>query len=185
MNRALRRVHAQIPCGSPRRSMHSRRKPNRALMSAAYKREGDDKSEGEGRGGRDRVRAREGGAGTAEVRGSEGRARSRPRATHSARRAPRQHPGPAPPRPAPPPPPHHTHLVVAPDQVDGGGVLNLEGQQQADGLQGVGAPVDIVAQEEVVDVGDVASRAGRAVLLKQAHEVPKLAVQVAEDFDGG
>ena len=64
-------------------------------------------------------------------------------------------------------------------------MLNLEGQQQADGLQGVGAAVDIVAQEEVVDVGDVAGRAGRAVLLKQAHEVPKLAVQVAEDFDGG
>jgi hypothetical protein len=85
----------------------------------------------------------------------------------------------------PPPLTPQTHLMVAPDQVDGGRLLNLEGQQQADGLQGVGAPVDIIAQEKVVDVCDVAGRAGGAVLLEQAHEVSELAVEVAEDLDGG
>lgn len=37
---------------------------------------------------------------------------------------------------------------------------------------------------QVVDVGDVAGGGGRAVLLKQPHQVAKLAVQVAKDLDG-
>ena len=35
LNRELSRVQAQTPCWSPSRSMHSRRKPKSALMSAA------------------------------------------------------------------------------------------------------------------------------------------------------
>ena len=72
--------------------------------------------------------------------------------------------------------------MVAADEVHVFGVLDLQGQQQADGLQGVGPAVDVVPQEEVVNVGDVAGRAGRAVLLKQAHEVPELPVQVPKDL---
>jgi len=49
----------------------------------------------------------------------------------------------------------------------------------------VRAPVDVITQEQIVNVGDVARRAGRAVLLKQAHEIAKLAMQVAKDLDGG
>ena len=35
LNSAFRRVQAQMPCGSPSRSMHSMRNPKSALMSAA------------------------------------------------------------------------------------------------------------------------------------------------------
>jgi hypothetical protein len=41
-----------------------------------------------------------------------------------------------------------------------------------------------LTQEQVVDVGDVARGVGGAILLKQAHEVAKLAVQVAKYLDG-
>lgn len=54
------------------------------------------------------------------------------------------------------------------------GVLNFESQQQADGLQRVGPSVHIVAQEQVVNVGDVPSCGGGAVLLKESHQVAKL-----------
>ena len=77
------------------------------------------------------------------------------------------------------------HLMVAAYEVHGGGVLDLEGQQQADGFQAVGPPVHVVPQEQVVDVWNIPCSAGRPVLLKQAHEVPELAVQVAEDLHGG
>lgn len=72
--------------------------------------------------------------------------------------------------------------MVAAYEVHGLGVLELEREQQADGLQGVRAPVHVVAQEQVVDVGDVARGRGRAVLLEQPHQVPELPVQVPEDL---
>ena len=74
------------------------------------------------------------------------------------------------------------HLMVAAYEVHSLGVLELQRQQQADGFQGVRAPVHVVAQEQVVDVGDVTRGRGRAVLLKQPHQVAKLAVQVPEDL---
>ena len=49
----------------------------------------------------------------------------------------------------------------------------------------MGPAVDVIAEEQVIDVSDVTRRAGRAVFLEQAHEVAKLAMQVAEDLDGG
>ena len=76
-----------------------------------------------------------------------------------------------------------TCLMIAPDEVHVLGMLNLKRQQQADGLQAVRAPVHVIAQEQVVDVRDVAGGAGGAILLKEPHEVAKLAVQVAEDLD--
>ena len=81
--------------------------------------------------------------------------------------------------------PQSPHLVVAANQVHRVRVLDLEREEQADGLERVRAAVDVVAQEDVVDVRDVARRARRAVLFKQAHEVPKLAVEVAKDLGGG
>lgn len=75
--------------------------------------------------------------------------------------------------------------MVASDQVHRGRVLDLEREQQADGLERVRAAVDVVAEEKVVDVRDVPSGARRAVLLEKAHQVTELAVQVSEDLDGG
>ena len=50
--------------------------------------------------------------------------------------------------------------------------------------QGEGGGGGCVHQEQIVDVGDVAGGGGRAILLEQPHQVPELAVQVAEDLDG-
>lgn len=72
--------------------------------------------------------------------------------------------------------------MVAANEVHGLGVLYLERQQQADGLQGVGPPVHIVPQEQVVYIGDVPGRGGGPVLVKQAHQVQELPVQVSEDL---
>ena len=77
---------------------------------------------------------------------------------------------------------HGAYLVIATYEVHRMWVLDLESKQQADGLEAVRSPVDIVAQEQVIDVGDVACSAGRAILLEQPHEVAKLAVQVAKDL---
>ena len=53
------------------------------------------------------------------------------------------------------------------------GVLDLVGQQQADGLQGLLASVHVVAQEQVVALGREAS------VFKQPKQVVVLAVDVA------
>ena len=79
----------------------------------------------------------------------------------------------------------NTHLVVASDQVHRGGVLDLEREQQADGLERVRAAVDVVAEEKIVDVRDVPGSARRAVLFEKAHQVAKLPVQVPEDLHRG
>mmetsp|Transcript_25633 Transcript_25633/g.42855 ORF Transcript_25633/g.42855 Transcript_25633/m.42855 type:complete len:215 (+) Transcript_25633:1200-1844(+) len=63
-------------------------------------------------------------------------------------------------------------------------IFDLEGQQQHDRLQRVRAAIDVVPEEEVVDVRDVPLGGWAAELREQAHEVPKLAVQVAEYLDG-
>jgi hypothetical protein len=46
-------------------------------------------------------------------------------------------------------------------------------------------PVHIVAQEEIVYVRNVAGRGGRPILVEKPHEVAKLPVQVAKEFDWG
>ena len=73
-------------------------------------------------------------------------------------------------------------LVVAPDEGDAIGVAHLEGKEEEEGLDGVVAPVDEVAQEEVVLVGALASD------LEQLDQVVELAVDVATylgDDEGG
>lgn len=74
--------------------------------------------------------------------------------------------------------------MITPYQMYVLGVLDFERQQQADGLQGVGASVHIVPQKQVVNVGDVPSCGGSAVLLKKSHQVAKLTVKVAKQLDG-
>ena len=50
--------------------------------------------------------------------------------------------------------------------------------------EGAITPVHIVAQEQVVDVGDVARGGRRAILLKQPHQVAELAMKVTKDLYG-
>ena len=64
-------------------------------------------------------------------------------------------------------------LVVAADQRDAVGVADLEGQEEEEGLDGVVAPIDEVAEEEVVLVGTLAPD------LEQLDEVVELPVDVA------
>ena len=63
--------------------------------------------------------------------------------------------------------------MVAADQGDAVGVADLEGQEEEEGLDGVVAPVDEVAEEEVVLVGTLAPD------LEQLDEVVELPVDVA------
>ena len=63
--------------------------------------------------------------------------------------------------------------MVAPEEEEVLWVLDLVGEQQADGLQALLAPVHVVAQEEVVGLGR------EAAVLEQAEQVRVLAVDVA------
>lgn len=56
------------------------------------------------------------------------------------------------------------------------GVLDLVGEEQADGLEGLLATVDVVAQEQVVGLG------GEATILKQTQKIVVLAVNIAADL---
>jgi hypothetical protein len=58
----------------------------------------------------------------------------------------------------------------------------LEREEERDCLERMRAAVNIVAEEQVVDICDVASSGRAAVLGKQAHQVAKLPVEVAEDL---
>lgn len=62
--------------------------------------------------------------------------------------------------------------MVPPQQEEVLWVLDLVGEQQADGLQRLLAPVHIVSQEQVVGLR------GEAPVLKQTEEVGVLAVDV-------
>merc|ERR1719389_831493 len=68
-------------------------------------------------------------------------------------------------------------LVVAPQEEKVLGVLDLVRQQQADDLQALLPPVDVVPQEEVVGLG------GEAPVLEQPQQVRVLPVDVAADLD--
>ena len=62
--------------------------------------------------------------------------------------------------------------MVAPEQEEVLWVFDLVGQQQADGLQGLLAPVHVVPKEQVVGFW------GEASVLKQPQQVCVLAVDV-------
>lgn len=68
--------------------------------------------------------------------------------------------------------------MVAPQQEEVLGVLDLVTEQQYDGLQGVLPPVHIVAQEQVVGVRGVAP------VLEYLDEVPELPMDVPHNLDG-
>ena len=56
------------------------------------------------------------------------------------------------------------------------GVLDLVGQEQANGLEGLLASVHVVTEEEVVCLG------GEAAILEQAQEIVVLAVNIATNL---
>jgi len=58
------------------------------------------------------------------------------------------------------------------------GVLDLVGQEEADGLEGLLATVDVVAEEEVVRFGR------EAAVFEQAQKIIVLPVDVTTDLDG-
>ncbi len=68
-------------------------------------------------------------------------------------------------------------LVVAPEQEEVLRVLDLVGEQQADGLQRLLAAVDVVPEEEVVGLGR------EAAVLEEPQEVVVLPVDVAADLE--
>lgn len=69
--------------------------------------------------------------------------------------------------------------MVATQQEDAVGVLDLEGEEEADGLDALAPAVDVVAQEQIGGLGREAS------VLEEAQHVVVLAVDVAADLDGG
>jgi len=69
-------------------------------------------------------------------------------------------------------------LVVASQDKEVLGVLDLVGQEEADGLEGLLSTVDVVAEEEVVGLGR------EATVLEEAQQVVVLPVDVAANLDG-
>jgi len=69
-------------------------------------------------------------------------------------------------------------LVVTSQDEEVLGILDLVGQEQADGLKRLLATVDIIAKEEVVGLGREAS------VLEESEKIVVLAVNVAADLEG-
>lgn len=63
-------------------------------------------------------------------------------------------------------------LVVAPQQADSLRKSDLEKQEEGNSLDTVLASVHVVAEEQVVDVGDIAA------YLEELHDVPELPMNV-------
>jgi len=67
-------------------------------------------------------------------------------------------------------------FMVATEDEEVLGVLDLVGQQEADGLEGLFATVDVVAEEEVVGLGR------EAAVLEQAQQIVVLAVDISANL---
>lgn len=67
-------------------------------------------------------------------------------------------------------------LVVAAEDEEVLGVLNLVGEEKADGLEGLLATVDVVAEEEVVGLGR------ETTVLEETEEIIVLAVDITADL---
>jgi hypothetical protein len=69
-------------------------------------------------------------------------------------------------------------LVVSAENEEVFGVLDLVGEEEADGLERLLTSVDVVAEEKVVGLG------GETAVLKQAQQIVVLTVDIAADLDG-
>jgi hypothetical protein len=70
-------------------------------------------------------------------------------------------------------------LVVAAEQEKVLGILDLVGEEQADGLEALLAPVDVVAEEKVVGLGR------KAAVFEESQEIRVLAVDVTYNVEAG
>jgi hypothetical protein len=70
-------------------------------------------------------------------------------------------------------------LVVTSQNEEVLGVLDLVGEEQADGLKGLLTSVDIVTEEEVVGLGR------EATVLEESEEIVVLSVDITADLDRG
>lgn len=68
--------------------------------------------------------------------------------------------------------------MVAPQDEEVLGVLDLVREEEADGLEGLLASIDVVAQEEVVGFGR------ESAILKESEQVVVLPMNVATDLTG-
>lgn len=68
-------------------------------------------------------------------------------------------------------------LVVTSQNEEVLGVLDLVGEEQADGLEGLLTSVDIVTEEEVVGLGR------EATVLEESEEIVVLSVDITADLD--
>ena len=74
--------------------------------------------------------------------------------------------------------------MLAPEEVDVIGILELECHQQADSFKRVEALVDIVAQENILESFHL-SLIGVVEVFEESEELGVAAVEAAENFDGG
>lgn len=70
-------------------------------------------------------------------------------------------------------------LVVATEEEEVLRVLDLEGEEEADGLKTLLSTIDVVSEEEVVGLR------GEASVLKESEKIQVLSVDVTADLDGG
>ena len=70
-------------------------------------------------------------------------------------------------------------LVVSTEESDAVGVLELQAEEQLEGLHGVVATIDKVAHEDVAGVGDLTA------LFEKFQQIVELAVDVTADGHGG
>jgi hypothetical protein len=68
-------------------------------------------------------------------------------------------------------------FVVAPQDEHPRGILDLQGEEEADGLDALPAAVDVVAQEEVAGLG------GHASVFEESQHVVVLSVDIAANLD--
>jgi len=69
--------------------------------------------------------------------------------------------------------------MVAPQQEDALGVLDFKRKEQADCLDSLPPPIDVVPQEEIGGLR------GKPAILEKAQHVIILPVNIPADFDGG
>ena len=68
--------------------------------------------------------------------------------------------------------------MVAPEDVDLGRIFDLEGKQQADGLDALSPSIHIISQEEIARLGR------QPAVFEESKHVVVLSVDVSADLDG-
>lgn len=75
-------------------------------------------------------------------------------------------------------------LMVASEQKYLLGIPDFQSHEQANDLQTVHAPIDVVPQKEIVEPRNISLLGGRLPNVEKSHQVDVGAVQIAKDLDG-